>query len=266
MTLCIAQLRAAILMNQIKRKQFILEKLDSLGEVSVIGLSEELGVTSETIRRDLSYLEKSGEVTKVHGGAIKVQNIQEGSFAQRMDLNRQEKILIGQYAASLVTENDTLFIDSCTTTLIFASFLPLVKFTVFTNSSLIADQIKSKNNMAVVHVLGGEYNHTYKANLGIQTIEQMNDIHTDFTFVGVGGIDSDFGVMVKNLDEGRIAKKMLAMGRQKVILCDTSKFGQSGLMKISDINDIDIIVTDKKKNIHKQAIEAIYSDKIIYTN
>lgn len=253
-------------MNQIKRKQFILEKLDSLGEVSVIGLSEELGVTSETIRRDLSYLEKSGEVTKVHGGAIKVQNIQEGSFAQRMDLNRQEKVLIGQYAASLVTENDSLFIDSCTTTLIFASFLPLVKFTVFTNSSLIADQIKSKNNMAIVHVLGGEYNHIYKANLGIQTIEQMNDIHTDFTFVGVGGIDSDFGVMVKNLDEGRIAKKMLAMGRQKVILCDTSKFGQSGLMKISDINDIDIIVTDKKKNMHKQAIEALYSDKIIYAN
>ncbi len=88
-------------MNQIKRKQFILEKLDSLGEVSVIGLSEELGVTSETIRRDLSYLEKSGEVTKVHGGAIKVQNIQEGSFAQRMDLNRQEKMLIGQYAGVL---------------------------------------------------------------------------------------------------------------------------------------------------------------------
>lgn len=120
--------------------------------------------------------------------------------------------------------------------------------------------------MAIVHVLGGEYNHIYKANLGIQTIEQMNDIHADFSFVGVGGIDSDFGVMVKNLDEGRIAKKMLAMGRQKVILCDTSKFGQSGLMKISDINDIDFIVTDKKKNPHKQAIEALYSDKIIYAN
>ena len=56
------------------------------------------------------------------------------------------------------------------------------------------------------------------------------------------------------------------MSRQKVILCDISIFGQSGLMKISDINDIDIIVTDKKKNIHKQAIEAIYSDKIIYAN
>lgn len=251
-------------MNQVRRKQFILEKLNELGEVSVLDLSEELGVTSETIRRDLSYLEKTGEVTKIHGGAIKMQNIQEGSFEQRMGTHRAEKMLIGKHAASLIAENDTLYIDSCTTTLIFSAFLPLIRFTVFTNSSLIADKIKSKNHLATVHVLGGEYHYDYRANLGALTVEQMSNIHTDFAFVGVGGIDTYFGVMVKSLEEGRIAKKMLEMSRQKVILCDSSKFGKSGLMKISDINDIDVIVTDAKQSPHKKLVENLYQDKIVY--
>lgn len=124
-------------------------------------LADTLNVTSETIRRDLSILEKEGEIIKIHGGAMKKKSVSEGSFEQRLELNREEKMTLARYAAGLISEHDTLYIDSCSTTLLFSAQLPAIAFTVFTNSALIADKIASQNPLAKVYVLGGEYNHEF---------------------------------------------------------------------------------------------------------
>lgn len=72
-------------------------------------LADTLNVTSETIRRDLSILEKEGEIIKIHGGAMKKKSVSEGSFEQRLELNREEKMTLARYAARLISEHDTVY-------------------------------------------------------------------------------------------------------------------------------------------------------------
>ncbi len=143
-------------MNPIKRRKHILDELNKFGEVTVIKLSETLKVTSETIRRDLSILESEGQITKIHGGAVKKQVVQEDEFGARIDIHREEKMAIGKLAAGMVSEHDTLFIDSCTTNLILAEQLPPLAYSVITNSALIADKIKEHNLKARVYVRDGQ--------------------------------------------------------------------------------------------------------------
>lgn len=232
-------------MNQIKRRDYIVNKLNELGEVSVIGLAEELGVTSETIRRDLSYLEEMHLICKVHGGAIKTQNNYEKQFADRLLSHKKQKVAIAKKAASLLVENDTLFIDSCTTTLYFAEHIPNITLTVFTNSPLIANAIWERNNKATIHLLGGRYFGNLHANLGAATLQQIEGVFADYAFVGAGAIDAKLGVMVKNMDEGNVAKRMLEQSRKKIVLTDSSKFGKNGLMRIANIDELEYIITDK---------------------
>lgn len=248
-------------MNPVKRKQYILSQLGLKGEISVQDLADELNVTSETIRRDLSILEKEGEIIKIHGGAMKKKSVSEGSFEQRLELNRDEKMILARYAAGLVSQHDTLYIDSCSTTLLFSGLLPMVAFTVFTNSALIADKIASQNALAKVYVLGGEYSHEFRANLGAKTLHEIDHIYADFAFVGAGGISGD-GILVKSVEEGMIAQKMLAKSKQKIILADSSKFGQQGILKIAEIAGIDkIICDDKWQKAHE--FRDIYPEKVV---
>lgn len=232
-------------MNPIKRRKHILDELNKFGEVTVIKLSEMLNVTSETIRRDLSLLESEGKITKIHGGAVKKQVVQEDAFSARIEAHREEKIAIGKLAAEMVSERDTLFIDSCTTNLILAEKLPPLAFSVITNSALIADKIKEHNLQARVYVLGGEYDYHFRANLGVSVCQQINAIHADICFIGAGGISPQHGVLVKSFEEAYVAKAMIAMSKKSVILADHTKFGQDGVMCIASVKEIDNIITDK---------------------
>ncbi|EHG8282156.1 DeoR/GlpR transcriptional regulator [Klebsiella oxytoca] len=231
-------------MNPLKRRKYILDQVAKSGEVSVIRLSEDLNVTSETIRRDLSALDDEGKLTKIHGGAIVKQIYHEDAFLNRLNLMRDEKKAIGKAAAGLLSPHDTVYIDSCTTNLIFAEFIPSIPLTVITNSMLIAEQIKLHNPQARAHVLGGEYSLEFKANLGLAVLEQINSLHADICFTGAAGITPENGVFVKNMDEGYVCRAMLRMSRKKVVLADSSKFWAEGVMCISSIETVDTIVTD----------------------
>ena len=122
---------------------------------------------------------------------------------------------LARYAAGLISEHDTLYIDSCSTTLLFSAQLPAIAFTVFTNSALIADKIASQNPLAKVYVLGGEYSHEFRANLGAKTLHEIDHIYADFAFVGAGGV-RDEGILVKSVEEGMIARKMLEKVSRKL--------------------------------------------------
>lgn len=231
-------------MNKLKRQEHILNKLKKNGEVYVVDLAVELGVTTETIRKDLSSLEESNKITKIHGGAIPPQNNAERQFIQRLENYKKQKIAIGKKASTLLKPNDTIFIDSCTTTLYFAQNIPTIKLTIFVNSVLIAHQIWERNPYADIHLLGGKYYGELQANLGVATLCQMENIFTDYAFIGAGAIDLKQGIMVKNIEEGNVAQQMLRQSRHKIILSDSSKFYKKGIMRIATMNDIDFIITD----------------------
>lgn len=139
----------------------------------------------------------------------------EDAFSARIEAHREEKIAIGKLAAEMVSERDTLFIDSCTTNLILAEQLPPLAFSVITNSALIADKIKEHNLQARVYVLGGEYDYHFRANLGVSVCQQINAIHADICFIGAGGISPQHGVLVKSFEEAYVAKAMIAMSKNQ---------------------------------------------------
>lgn len=249
-------------MNPVTRKNFILDALNKLGEVSVINLSEELNVTSETIRRDLSQLADEGQVVKIHGGAIKKQIFKEDNFSERMKTMRPAKEAIGRLASTLISHNDIIFIDSCTSTLIFSEQIPNIPLTVFTNSSLIAEAIKKNNNLSRVYVLGGEYNLEFRANLGAEVVEKINSIRADMCFLGAGGITLAGGIQVKNIDEAHVSKAMLRMSKKRIILSDHTKFGQEGVLSIASLNEIDNIISDKLFDSEAISLKG-YTNKLI---
>ncbi|MCG7390788.1 MULTISPECIES: DeoR/GlpR family DNA-binding transcription regulator [Pantoea] len=251
-------------MNPVSRKNYILDALNKSGEVSVLSLSEELNVTSETIRRDLSQLADEGYLVKIHGGALRKQIYKEDEFSERLKSMRPAKEAIGRKATTLISPNDILFIDSCTTNLIFSEQIPPLPLTVFTNSSLIAESIKQNNNFARVYVIGGEYNLEFRANLGAEVVEKINTIRADICFLGAGGITLNGGVQVKNIDEAHVSKAMLKMSKKRIILADHTKFGQEGVMSIASLNQIDAIISDQLFDSQQSPAQE-YGKKLILT-
>ncbi len=251
-------------MNALKRREVILTLIENTGEVYVLDLVKILKVTSETIRRDLSILAENDKIEKIHGGAIKKQVIYEDKFTKRLNKYINEKSKIGKFAASLISKNDTIFIDSCTTNLVFSRFLPNISFTVFTNSSLIADEIASKNELSKIYVLGGEYYSLYKANLGTKTIEDISLIKADLCFIGSGGISTEFGISVSNVEEALVSKAMIRNSSRRFVLADSSKFEKQGTMSVSSVLDITAIITDKKPLSYKKYLN--YDGKIFFAS
>lgn len=249
-------------MNPMSRKNYILDSLIKKGEVTVFNLTEELQVTSETIRRDLTQLAEEGQLIKIHGGAVRKQIFQEDNFSERLKIMRPAKEAIGRMAAGIITQNDIILIDSCTTNLIFSECFPSIPVTVFTNSSLIAESVKSRNSFARVYVIGGEYSLEFRANLGAEVVEKINTIRADICFLGAGGITLNGGVQVKNIDEAHVSKAMLKVSKKGVILSDHTKFGQEGVMSISSLEQIDLIISDQKPSFHKSG-NVNFSDKIM---
>lgn len=241
-------------MHQLKRREYIISQLNLKGEVFVLQLAEQLNVTAETIRRDLSVLEENNLITKIHGGAIKHQSTYEQKFNDRLQNHKNEKMIIAKNAVKLLKENDTIFIDSGTTTLYFAENIPSFRLIILTNSTAISNVIWERNSNAEIHLLGGRFNGELRANFGTKTILEMSGLYADYAFIGAGAIDDHLGIMVKNIDEGNIAKKMLEQSRKKIILTDSSKFFKNGLMKIIDLDCIDLMFTDDELPINKRLI------------
>lgn len=221
-------------MNPIKRRKHILDELSKFGEVTVIKLSETLKVTSETIRRDLSILESEGQITKIHGGAVKKQVVQEDEFGARIDIHWKKWQLVDLPPEWLAST--TPYLSTPVQPILFwPAQLPPLAYSVITNSALIADKIKENNLQARVYVLGGEYDYHFRANLGVSVCQQINAIHADLCFIGAGGISPQHGVLVKSFDEAYVAKSMIAMSKKSVILADHTKFGQDGVMCIATL-------------------------------
>lgn len=201
-------------MNPIKRRKHILDELNKFGEVTVIKLSEMLNVTSKPFVAISPYWNQKAKSLRFMGARSKA-SCPEDAFSARIEAHREEKIAIGKLAAEMVSERDTLFIDSCTTNLILAEQLPPLAFSVITNSALIADKIKEHNPQARVYVLGGEYDYHFRANLGVSVCQQINAIHADICFIGAGGISPQHGVLVKSFEEAYVAKAMIAMSKNQ---------------------------------------------------
>lgn len=230
------------------RREGILAALRQAGRVSVNGLADLLGVSRETIRRDLTELETAGRLRKVHGGAVASPRMSyafgpESSFQVRMHTNALAKRRIAAAAAALLRPGDTIFIDTGSTTVLLAEELArLSGLTVITNSGLIAGLAARGEGARVIHV-GGEYRVDGAETVGPLAIEQIERFQATHAMLTVAGL-TEFGGQDADPAEAAIARAMARRAGEVVILADSTKFCRGFPFTAVDLADIGRIVTD----------------------
>jgi DeoR family glycerol-3-phosphate regulon repressor len=231
------------------RREKIVDLVRERERVTVDFLAQELSTSCETIRRDLTELSARGHIRKFHGGAtlpeLSGANL-EGSFQARMQEHLREKRAIARGAAALFSPGDTLFIDTGTTTVIFAEELArLSRLTVITNSIAIAQTMaRSAGNGNRVFLIGGEYSDDAGENVGTLAIDQIARFHASHAVLTVGAVEPE-GILDYDLAETEIASAMVAQSRAVTILADSSKLVRSALFQVCPLTDVDRLVVDR---------------------
>lgn len=230
------------------RRERIVQLVRNQERVTVGELAEALGTSRETIRRDLADLAETGRVRKIHGGATvaeprPLQPNVEGPFRARLLENADAKRDIARSAIALFESGDTMFVDTGTTTLLFAEELAQASgLTVITNSAAIAG-LAARGSSSTTFLIGGEYLADGTESLGPLAIEQIGRFHAIHAVLAVGSVESA-GIFDFDLKEADVARAMIAQARSVTVLADASKFGRGGLIKIAPLSAVNRVITE----------------------
>jgi len=229
-----------------ERQQRIMDLLESNQKVSTKALSATLGVSRETIRRDLKDMEQKGVLLCVHGGAKPISSViePEATFAQRQAQFHDQKQAIGQLACDLIPHNSTCFIDAGTTTLAFArSLAARGNIRVITNSLEIS-QIVNRGHNCDVLLLGGRPHSDVPATYGEMTLSEIDRFLADFSVISPTGLHQNRGATDYELHEAEVARAMMRRARACVMLCNSDKIGAESRVSICRLDEVDHLVTD----------------------
>lgn len=226
-----------------KRHGDILKLLEIDGSMAVSDLAERLGVSLETIRRDIKPLAESGAVLRMHGGVALPSALGEAPFEKRMREMSAAKKKIAECVARTITDGESLMLDTGTTTSYLArELLGHRRLTVITNSSDIARVLASVNGNRV-YMAGGEIRPDSGAVFGLSAIEFIARFSVDHSIISAGAVDPS-GILDYALDEAEFARTVLSRGRRKLVVTDSSKFTRSGLIQVCSFGDLSEIVTE----------------------
>jgi len=204
----------------------------------------ELGVSKETIRRDLIELELSGKLSRVHGGAIPSTAPVEASYVERGKLNRKEKHDIARAVMPLLESGMSCFIDAGSTThMLSPGLLQRTGLRIVTNSAVLAQDLASNPGIDAF-LLGGRMAKEMPATYGDQTIAEINRHRLDVAIVSCVGFDAADGAMDYLWHEAVVARAMFEHAKTRILLADSSKLGRSSRVQICTASEVDILVSD----------------------
>ena len=234
-------------MTKEERHSLIIDTLIKHESIMVSDLSSLLAVSAVTIRKDLTELEKENKLYRSHGKAILINPyINNRSVNEQEKLYREEKKLIGKAAASLITKDDSVIIASGTTVLAMArSIRPIHKLTVI-SASLQVSEILGSNEAIEIVQLGGSLRHSSLSTVGKYAEAPLADFSCSKLFLGVDGIDLEFGITTTDIREADLNKAMMRSAQKTIVLADSSKFRRRGFSKIANMDEIDLIITDSR--------------------
>ena len=231
------------------RRKGILELLSKTGKVKVSELSRLFNISEVTIRLDLAELEKGNLLERIHGGAVSTNKAYYSmNFDERIKKYEKEKREIAKAAAELVEDNDTILINSGTTTFFIAQELKKLKaLTVVTNSLIIAQELAHIQNFNVI-LLGGNYNYQYQFTYGDDAVRQIQKYKTDKLILSVDGVSADFGLTTHHHQEVEVNRIMMERVNQVIIVADFSKIGRENFATISALDNVDTLITNSIAN------------------
>lgn len=234
-------------MNITDRHELIIRKLKENGRVKINDLSQDIGVSGVTIRKDLKLLEDKKLLFRTHGGAsLSNPYMNERTINEKELINAEEKDKIANAALMLLRDRDSIIIGSGTTAHQFARHIhPDKPLTVITPAVKVTLELCNRPNMEVVQ-LGGIIRPNSSSVAGLNAEKLLEEISSEILFLGIDGIDLDFGLSITNLAEATLNKKMINAAQMLVVLADSSKFGKRGLGKVCDLEQVSTIITDSK--------------------
>jgi DeoR family glycerol-3-phosphate regulon repressor len=227
------------------REREIIEALRMTGGSSRIQpLAAQLGVSEETIRRNVKKLAADGLVRKVHGGVHLPDAELEPSFQQRMDRNPEAKRRIAARVAGIVRNGDSLFLDIGSTTAYIAQALRNHRdLFVVTNSIAVAHLLAARNNNRVF-MAGGELRAHDGGAFGAEPIAFVRRFQVDYAICSATAIDADSGFLLFDLQEAEFSREIMLRAKTCIVAADSTKFGRSAPITIGDPSMVDILVTD----------------------
>lgn len=229
-----------------KRHQTILDKLENEKYVEVLDLCQALDVSAVTIRKDLKLLEDKGLLFRTHGGAsLENPYINDRHVHEKEKISVEEKSGIAQAAAKSISENDSIIIASGTTVQALArSIRPKGKLMVITSSLNVVLELLKFKEVNVLQ-LAGYVRHSSASVVGNYALQILENVSCSKFFLGVDGIDLEYGLTTTNLEEAQLNRKMLASAQKTIVLADSSKFGKKSFAKICGLEEVDEIITDE---------------------
>lgn len=239
-----------------ERHKLILNRLKENGHVNIQELSDQLEVSGVTIRKDLKVLEDKNLLFRTRGGgSINNPYTIERPINEKELINAAEKQGIARAALSIIGNNDAIIIGSGTTVFELARVLyPSKHLTVITPAARVTLELSNRPNVEVLQ-LGGIVRQNSSSVAGSYAERILEDISCGVLFLGVDGIDLDFGFSITNLAEASLNQKMIECSQVLVIMADSTKFGRRGLGKICDFDQVQYIITDDK--IHPATVKVL---------
>ncbi len=229
-----------------ERRSRILKLLEKDGKVYVKNLSDLFNVSEVTIRNDLDLLEKKNLLIRMHGGALKIQRVGiDYQLNAKYKKHVNEKRAIGKKAVELIKNGETIILDSGTTTEEIAKNLGRFNdLTVITNSLNVAGQLVELPNIRVI-MPGGYLRRNSLSLIGSTAEESLKRYYCDKVFIGVDGIDSQYGISTPNTEEAHLNNIMINISREVIVVTDSSKFKHRSFALIAPITKVNTIITDK---------------------
>lgn len=216
--------------------------LERNGSATVQQLMTELDASESTIRRDLTALDASGQLTKVHGGAVLKRNAystKDEKVTNRKELNKEAKIKIAKYAAGLIEAGDFVYLDAGTTTERMIDYITNKQAVFVTNAITHAKRLAE--NGFTVYLLGGEFKAVTEAIVGEEAVTTLDKYNFTKGFWGANGISIQKGFSTPEVKEALVKKKAMENCRQCYVLADDSKFGQISSVTFASFESADVI-------------------------
>lgn len=245
-----------------ERHKLILEKVKNESVVYLNDLVKYLNISESTIRRDLIALDKAGLLKKVHGGATALKDISVNTLddivENRKSLNMEEKFKIAKYAASLIKDNDLVYLDAGTTTELMINFINNTKAIFVTNGIVHARNLIKKN--CTTYILGGELKLSTEAIVGAETVKSLRKYNFTKGFFGANGVDLERGFSTPDIKEAMVKEEALIRSKKRYVLCDKSKFDEISSITFADIQDAEIITTKLDNYKYRNKAEILEVD------
>lgn len=224
-----------------QRKQHLLDVLHRDGQIVAKALSATLGLSEDTIRRDLRELAAEGLLQRVHGGALPASRAT-ADFAGRQQLVPDEKAAIGRAAARMVAPGQVVFVDGGTTAVqLVRAFDPRLRATVVTHSPSVAVELVAHAGVEVLLIGGRLFKHSVVA-VGAAAAEAIGRIRADIYFMGVTGVHAEAGLSTGDGEEAAIKRALVAHAAETVVLASSEKLGVASAYQVVPLNEVGTLV------------------------